>query len=354
MNGHLTSPMMERLQRRELEPEEVLNVMRHLSSCAECRSRHGGGKESIALVLPREQTHLDPDAQMFPFVDGTADAATREVVESHLEDCAMCRAEVEDLRTFVRTSRSRPRRRLAYGALATAAAAALVYAGAIVLQEESSVAPPRPRPVQVVRNDPPPAPAPAPLYANARWVALVEDAVERKALPQSPHIRELRPPADELRGATAAGGAELAPAGVVVDAVRPLFTWDARPGSTYVVYVFHEGQEAVRSEPLQAARWRPVRALARGRTYAWQVEETAGEESRLLPSPPAPPAMFRILGTNEHAELEEAVKRHPDDHLLHAVLYAAFGMDDEADAKLRRAVDAGDRRARTIASRSGH
>jgi anti-sigma factor RsiW len=343
---HMTAEMLQRLERRELDPAELLKVVRHLGGCSEC-ARLAEAWVPSRLTLDEdpgnEPEHLDPETQLFPWVDGTIDSAGREVVETHLEDCPMCRAEAEDLR---RLRRSAPRPRLVQRWWTIAAALVLV-AGAVLVSSRRPPPPP---------DAPPPPPRTVPRvsspvsYASAEWNALVADAVRTRRLPMASGLEELRPDADPLRGGESGDAVPLSPAGVVVATARPRFRWPAADGrATYGVAVFDGSSEVAASGPLKTTEWTPPSDLPAERTLAWQVEVTSGAKRFIMPAPPAPPALFRIASAADRAQIDAARTQYPNDHLLHAVLYARAGLAAEAEAALQRADAAGDRRAANVA-----
>ena len=69
--------------------------------------------------------------------------------------------------------------------------------------------------------------------------------------------------------------------------------------------------------------------------YQWQVRAESGGTDVVSPTPPAPPAQFRVLDSAEAAELAEAETRYDDSHLLMALLYARAGLLDESEEELR-------------------
>ncbi|MEP6635075.1 MAG: hypothetical protein ABJB97_00015 [Acidobacteriota bacterium] len=109
VSGHLSTQIIERYNQRRLSPEELLAADDHLAACVECRRLASefvaGGKAFASLrddlywVARQESDHLS-DEQLTAFVDDGMQAVDREIVESHLEICAMCEAEVKDLRAF--------------------------------------------------------------------------------------------------------------------------------------------------------------------------------------------------------------------------------------------------------------
>ena len=339
---HVTAETLQRLERRELDANELLKVVRHLGRCSEC------GRAADASVPSRltlddetgdEPEHLDVESQLFPWVDGTIDSAGREIVVTHLEDCAVCRAEAEDLRRL-----REPRRRFGRRRWKVAAAGALVAGATLVTRRPPTPDPPPP--VRTVTRASSPVP-----YANGDWNALVAEAIRTGRLPMAGGLDELRPAADPLRGdgeSTEAG--PLSPAGIVVATARPRFTWPAANGDAkYVVSVFDGGREVATSEALTTTNWTPSSDLPAERTLAWQVDVTRGARRFLLPAPPAPPALFRIASAADRAAIDDARAQYPNDHLLLAVLYARAGLAAEADAALLSAVTTGDRRAANIA-----
>src|SRR5439155_1588763 len=68
-----------------------------------------------------------------------------------------------------------------------------------------------------------------------------------------------------------------------------------------------------------------------------KVEVRAGPSTTILPAPPRPPALFRIVDEATANELAEAARRFPDDHLLLGVLYARAGVQWRAAEELAQA-----------------
>ena len=349
-NGHLTRETVERLVRRELSPGELIDALRHVDSCPECAAlttQLAGA--SVRSVLSTEALdHLDYDTQLVPFVEQSLDAADLEIVESHLEDCAMCRAEAEDLRELNDTM-SRKQQHAHWGWLAAAAAIAIFALLSFLAIRDRNVPPETPSVTTAIgRPQLPPVKTPPraePRYANADWERLVATAVSLRALTFPANLDELAPPSDELRGASATSAGAMHPAGIVVRELRPLFTWPSRENATYVVSVFAGDEEIARSKPLREARWTPLRDLRRAVTYIWQVQINTGESESTIPAPPTPAAMFRIASAADDAAIRLAAAQYPNDHLLQAVLLAHAGLRNDATQALARAKAAGDDRA---------
>jgi hypothetical protein len=344
--AHVTAETLQRLHRQELEPAELLAVLRHLPRCSEC-ARLAEPALPPRLTLDEEPDsaprHLDPETQLFPWLDGNVDAAEREIIETHVEDCPMCRAEADDLRRMRRPVHRVPSRRW----WAIAAAVVLAVAGFLAIRQLRSADVPRSRarPQASVR------PGAAVSYANKEWNRLVAEAVRTRRLPFAQGLEALRPLPDPLRGGAEDVSGSLSPAGVVVMDARPRFSWAAADDATYVVSVFDGPSEVMTSEVLATTSWTAPTDLPEERTLTWQVEVTQRGRRFIVPAPPAPPALFRVASREHRADIENARRRHPADHLLHAVLYARAGLVAEANAALRRAAADGDPRAHAISAR---
>jgi len=289
--SHLTAEVIDRFARGDLDDAQLSTVLQHLETCPAC-ARAGRTRAADDLAALREELTAEPPT----------------------------------------AARGR-----FWWTIAAAAAIALVIVTALLLPKERSAERPRalapPRATETVTAEPAPN-------------DLVTRAIESGRLPFSRDLDALRAPADTVRGG--AGSRErVMPAGVVIDETRPTFTWPARDGRSYTVSVFDDDREVLRSPPLNAPRWTPDRDLPRGRTLAWQVEIKGGGVET-IPSPPSPPAMFRIVTEADHRDLVQARGRHGDDDLVMAVLYARSGMRAEAMRALQGAAAAGNAAAKRI------
>ncbi len=308
--GHVSTQQLEALQRGRIGPAEAASIGAHVRGCPQCAAAVAEAS-SVARHAAAIHRQLDRD-----------DEAVQ------------------------------PRRRMRL--LFRAAAAMLLIGLAAVglyrmlqgVREPAEVRPAE----RVVRTDPHATPAVAhtgppvrPQYARAGWTDAVTRALETGKLPIGV-VTSLRRPAAALRGQDGPAGApaSLRPQGEVVESVRPQFQWPAAAGATYVVLLFANEDSVATSETLSAPRWTPPVDLAPERTYAWQVQVTTAEGVTLLPRPPDPPALFRVLDEKGRAELAAARRAHPDDHLLLAVLYAQHGVVARAREELREYARSGD------------
>jgi hypothetical protein len=361
--SHMSLEMLRRLARRELAPREIAEVLRHIGECEECaQTAAADAPAGMALELDAlDVLHAGdagpwhPDhAELTTYVDGAAGPAEREIVESHAEDCGMCRVDLADL-AALRRHRPRSAWRVAITAAAAAGLAAVMF-----LQRSDDVPAPLAAPSPVVATTATtattatattsaPAPEPRPRYENAEWERLVGAAIASATLP---FPRDVGTQPDVLRGSTPDAASKVSPAGVVLVETRPRFSWPERTGATYVVSVFDGDRQIVQSEPLAQTHWIPSRPLPRGRTYVWQVQVTRDGAREIVPAPPAPPATFRIVSHRVHDDLATALRLHPEDHLLYAVLTARAGLREEAIDALHRA--SADERTKPLRERYLH
>src|SRR5437588_12880908 len=102
--AHLTSDQLQRYQDRSLAPAELLAVDRHIAKCSECRgvlSKRSGAEAQLSGLRTRFSEHLSYDQVVAcAHAQGGQDVHGETTSRDHLEECAQCRAEVEDLRGF--------------------------------------------------------------------------------------------------------------------------------------------------------------------------------------------------------------------------------------------------------------
>src|SRR5258708_27773005 len=102
MSGHVTADEVRRFCEGRLQAVDVLRVARNRSDCPSCaahRTSEGeSGLDGVALsfraAVLGESSHLDPDEDLFPWMDGTLDPVRGDEVAEHLEVCERCRDDV--------------------------------------------------------------------------------------------------------------------------------------------------------------------------------------------------------------------------------------------------------------------
>lgn len=256
------------------------------------------------------------------YVDGSATAVERELVEGHAELCDLCRMELRDLEAVRDSMKVRPMRR-ANPWRWVAAATVIVALAAMWFVFRA-----RPRPGVVVPQVATAAPAPAP-------------QVEPVVLEKPAILNELVRGEGVLRGGEARAFALEEPVGTVVLEERPRFRWSAVDGASgYEVAVVDAARgEVVASGSSETTRWQPNVALPRGRTYTWQVTARVGDSSLVAPGPSGAEALFHIAAQDGPLP-EKAFER--------GVALARMGVLDDAERELDRAAREGEPRAAAL------
>ena len=107
---HLSAQSVELYRRRVMSPAELLAADDHFAACEDCR-RHAGEPLQMDAVVSGLRANLRAGAtvlesdhlsyeQIAALVDDEIGEAEREALGSHLEICALCAEEVNDLRVF--------------------------------------------------------------------------------------------------------------------------------------------------------------------------------------------------------------------------------------------------------------
>src|SRR5438093_1092471 len=112
MSAHLSEQQIEDYRQRKMAPGELLFADDHLAACEECRRRVGRDRKLLASIAnlrtdllaaaDNEPEHLLYE-QIEAYVDDKLNEVDREVIDTHLELCLQCKAEVEDLFAFKAT-----------------------------------------------------------------------------------------------------------------------------------------------------------------------------------------------------------------------------------------------------------
>jgi hypothetical protein len=357
-NTHLSDDRIAAFRARTLRAEELIDVSRHLQTCAECRMRMEQPAATAAaarmlradLAARSVSPHLDFETSLLPYVESTLGDDARAAADAHLAECATCRAEIEDLRGFGREvaawSPQSRQRRVHNGWWAALAAAAVI---AVVLFLTRSPAPERPgtmpQPIAVTR----PATmvvvlrdgqrqvgldANGALHGTAvegQWAALVTGALRNPDLATPASLHALEASRDAQRGSSQASGLALdEPVGSVVESDRPRFRWHGSDELAHFDVAVFDGPGRVLARGATAEReWQPPTPLPRGATYAWQVRAKKKSEEIVAPAPDEPEARFGVLGADVVDAIASARARG-EGHLVVGLLYFHGGAIAEA------------------------
>jgi hypothetical protein len=315
---------------------EIEAYAAHLAVCPECDALHFDSSEFAQSVLALRsafeetdpvETHLAQEELVRYAARDFRELALDEI-EAHLERCEVCRDELSEHQQWLVDQRDqrRPRPWL-WAGVATAASLLLVISLTLwnARGPVSVTAVPRPPQRPIARVDRP---------AVTEWDSLKADVRRSGVLPLPADIQAFAVE-DVLRGAPQKriDGA-VSPASTTVLETNPTLRWPSFAGSTSVVSVLAGRDVVARSPLLSASKWKVTPTLERGKVYRWQVLVQRGETSFVLPAPPSPPALFRVLTDSEVAVVERARSQRSDDHLLLALVYARAGLAEDAGAEL--------------------
>lgn len=133
------------------------------------------------------------------------------------------------------------------------------------------------------------------------------------------------------------------PRGRAIESDRPALSWQPLPGARKYTVALTSGNDfriVERSDDLTGTSWTPTRPLARGIVYTWQVTAYTDDAEIVSPAPPAPAARFKVIGSNESATLNRARASASSSPLTLGILYARYGLLEEAERELTRAAAA--------------
>jgi hypothetical protein len=350
--AHITDEQIAQFRDRKLAPAELLEVDEHVAGCAPCRDRLAAGTnpfKAIRTLRADVVGHLQ-EQEIVACSEGSATPEQR----AHLQDCAMCQAEVQDLSRFRTELHDTPRapRRATVTPItswkkwtmpAAVAAGIVLIAGGVVWNARRHDAP-----QQAAVTTPKTTEAPLPPAEQAA----LDRAMASNRFDRAPVLDQLIVKPGTLLGSKSetASFDLLSPVGTTVLSDRPLMRWTPVAGAAkYVVSIFDAKFEKVAESPeLTGTDWRVSKALPRGQVLIWQV--TADRAGRRLraPQPPAPEARFEVVPEDVANRIAAIEQQHPGNSLLRAVLYANAGALDEAEEALR-AMDSSDHYRESLA-----
>jgi hypothetical protein len=332
---HLSDEQIQRFRDRRLSSPELLDIDDHLADCRECRDRAWARLDAAGSL-----SHLRSDinegvsphleySDVVRLADNKAELGA-DPASRHLEDCSMCRQEIEDLREFQSELATAPgvssHRFWTAPSVWGAVAATIVLA--VLLS--SVFRSPRQQPTSV--------PAPVAEHAELQLPADYRQIIEQTVAQDSSIVPSVLDPLRRSRGTLRSAAPEVesynveAPAGVTVSSDRPRFRWQAVPGvKSYTVSIYDtEYRKVAESPSLTATDWTPSDPLPRETLLSWQVSATVKGRTIHFPSPPIAEAVFQVMSARKAEELESAQSRYPQALLLLGVLCFNDGALDAA------------------------
>jgi hypothetical protein len=388
---HLSERQLSGYRERSLDPQELLAVDQHLSSCDLCHERltripYGAG---VSFESHDEPFHLDYEQHLEPYVDGKANEIDREIVDSHVALCSRCATELKDLLEFkehqpvVVIADTSSRRRQWFPQLrwnpawaaAGAIAALFVVSAAVFLwtrysaSEQARIISPQANtqkeqlsPAEMdhkAQNTPSPSEEPL-LVLNDAGCQLkltrdghleglqelppdlkesVERALATGRLGASPALKGWSTGPNNLRSGvgTQSTFAPLEPVGDVIETDRPTFHWRSLEGAQqYIVTVFDAKlAQVANSGPIMRSEWTTPNALQRGVTYSWQITAVKDGEMIVSPKPPLPEARFRVLDQRAANVLATLRLSVGTSHLAMGIFYWKHGLLEQAEREFQ-------------------
>jgi hypothetical protein len=326
MSEHLTVEQLEWYRNRTLQSSALLAADDHLASCSVCRER------AAALAPPVRQLRqsLSPQHLTEEQIEAYAERSLSDPeARAHLQECAACLAEAEDLRQFV--SHGKIRNRNAWWKPAAAAAVILIGAGAAMFLAGYRGS------VKVAFDKPA-------VTLPAEFRQLTDEAVKTGRVTIPPEIAALAGKTETQLGTSAVPPLELEnPVATGTLSARPEFQWTAAPGAKgYQVSVFdNDGNLIFKSPSVETLSWTPGQDLPSGKTYFWELSATVDGRIVTAPRPPTPQARFLIIETAETERLADIAARFPQEHLMLGVAYAHAGALADARREWQTAIDEG-------------
>lgn len=353
---HLSADQLRKYSAKLLEPDELLKVDAHLSDCSECRAdlamSSGAKAESLAaqFLSTDEEEHLRYD-QLVQFMESKDKEGS---IAMHLKACERCSREFLDLQGFAKELDSdRVSRPHFSRVLAAAAVLALIAIGAALLFEQrdaQQVTMPAPVRIMVSLEEPGTR---ITLDQDGKLRGLegvpqqdqqmVVQALQTRTVATPASLHEFIGERGTLRGNESPDAFRvLSPSGTFVMDDQPVFRWEILTGaSKYKVTILDDQLNLISESPwIQETSWKAGKALPRNRTLIWQVAASRNGVDVVSPKPPSPEARFRILDQQSHEQLRTEIEKSRNSNLLLGLLYARYGLLDEAEEHLQLVANA--------------
>ena len=342
---HITQELAIAWQEKTLKPESVAAIASHLSRCERCRALVSPplAPSRLASSFVGKGEHLDYE-NLEALVKGKTSDDDWAIYQRHLSLCAVCSAELADLREFSEVKPAKGRRRLLVPIAGLVISAAVLFLVIRPAQREGGSAPTVPIVVsltdsgRIISLD-----AKGALKglegASPALATLVNAALRTGEIPL-PTENRLSSGRELLLG-NSTGQTLLqgfTPAGSVVPATSPHFSWTAPPGSSHFVVAVYttDFNPIIHSPDLSAPEWVCTATLTPGTTYIWTVSATVNGSRVTAPRSPEPEARFRLATASEAAEWAAVQNLKPGSDLAQALTALRLSMFPEADAALTR------------------
>lgn len=396
---HISTEIIERYRRRQVEPDELLSLDGHLAHCDQCRQQlltvmplpatPNELQNAVLAVADESNEHLS-DPFLRSHLNNRLDAVDRELVESHLEFCERCQSQFSRLQSahdpiarlniekqnWMNLLFARLTPRLALQVAGATALLVLLAWGIFRWQQQ-------PNPSEILTRNPSPSPSvpqqpilspqtllalndggkAITLYADGTLIGIeslsdadqqaIKLALSLGKLETPKTLIELKSSASTLMAAPTNDPAQawaadasstlVSPVTEMVAENKPWMVWKPLNGAeTYQVTINDPAANysvIATSPKLTTIRWQPP-SLPRGKILIWQVTATwkdSDGQSREItaPAPEAPEAKFRLLTLAQAEELTQAKRNYAGQHLAMGLLYARMGLLKDAERELQ-------------------
>jgi hypothetical protein len=344
VKSHLSEEEINKYQNHSLSPSELLELDEHMENCTDCATRlmnpsmidSRTASLQMHLQTAEDEDHLEYE-ELIGYLTQKLKPFDREIVEKHLQTCAACAADEQDLRKFrkvVDTRRSSQSFTLRFAAVAAAIIFVTIGAALYFLNQ------PKSKPIAFVIQD---GPDQISFNKDGHLVnsntkigkdveQQIQNAFEGKGLQKPPMLSELQ----GKKGVLLSGENPqkyfhlIEPVGTVVRSDHPTFRWDAQPGITdYTISIYDTQFHLAAQSPLLSQKeWTVDRSLERGKTYVWILSGHLADKTVKAPLPPEPEAKFKVLSSKDLEKLNQKETR--DSHLLRGFNYLQYGLVDDA------------------------
>jgi hypothetical protein len=330
-SGHLTPNEAKAYLHRSLTPEERWKIDLHLSSCPACRRRvrlDTVEEQAVAFLeadlqfaLQEEDPHLAYE-EMEDYLENRADAIAREIVEGHIDLCALCAAELRELQEFrllvMAETASIQDVEESVTLLDTTGLVQITGGRAHLAGMRSLSRAPLRRAGELVREG---LVRPLPSLQNRL------DILRRATTLTLVRAHRQEPPIP------------LAPAYTMIRSSSPVFRWTTVPDAdAYHVVIASLDKQGMRAllwqGPSETENSLPLPAnlsLEPGRAYLWYIRARVGQEER-----PSPFAWFALLTPAALRQVEQEERRMEPSALALACLYERYGLYQEAFVQVER------------------
>lgn len=344
MDRHLSEEQRKNYSEKRLEQDELLRVDEHLAICGECRAMLTIDSGAVVISFQKEfaeqlqEQHLTYD-QLVGYLERKPET-DREVVETHMDICSRCKAEYEDLNAFTMEAGAASGiiGKKIYRMLAVAAVLAVIALVATLTNRETAVVSIQDAGTRITLDQNGKVSGLKGVPANYHEMVRIALQMHQVQIPDS--VDPLITKGGFVRGEAQEGRPFqlVKPVGTVVASNRPVFEWESlKEASKYRVTVLDiDNNSSIDSGWLTATSWRPDNPLQRDVTYTWQVAALRNGVEVSSPEPPAGEARFRILNQQTEDQLKQEQQQYSNSKLLLGLLYARYGLLDEAEQSFQQ------------------